>query len=240
MLLPQGATGTPIGGQTIIGQDASGAVYVALSNSPVFVRANAGRVRFLGFDASLIVQVRDNLSVRANAASAHATDLGTKAAPGLENGIPPLNGFVALRWQPRRNVWLEAYSFLADAQRRFSDNDLQQARIGGIRTKDEITNFFNNGAVARGLVINGVLIPTGEALSQVLSRVLGPDPNTRVPLFRKNPGYATLNFRAGYQFNERSRIALILENIMDKNYRTMGSGIDSPGMNLMLRYVLEF
>jgi outer membrane receptor protein involved in Fe transport len=240
VLLPPGALGTSIGGQPIVRQDASGEVYTSLSNSPVFVRANAGHVRFRGLETSLWVRLARNLSLNANASCVRGTDVETKAPPAVENGIPPFEGFVGLRWEPSNRYWLEVYSLFADAQRRFSDNDLQQARIGGIRTRDEITNFFNNGAVARGLVRDGILVPTNENLDQVLSRVLGPDLSARVPLFAKNPGYATLNFRGGYQTSERTRVTLILENILDKNYRTMGSGVDSPGITVALSYSIRF
>jgi hypothetical protein len=35
-------------------------------------------------------------------------------------------------------------------------------------------------------------------------------------------------------------VTLILENIFDKNYRTMGSGIDGPGTNAAVRYSFSF
>ena len=92
-----------------------------------------------------------------------------------------------------------------------------------LRTREEIAGFFNGGAVARGLVRNGILLATGETLAQVQLRVLGPglQPNQ---LFTKNPGFALLNLRGGFRIGERSSFTVILENIFDKNYRTMGSG----------------
>jgi hypothetical protein len=33
---------------------------------------------------------------------------------------------------------------------------------------------------------------------------------------------------------------MFLENIVDKNYRTMGSGIDGPGTNAAVRYSYSF
>ena len=122
-----------------------------------------------------------------------------------------------LRWEPLgRRFWVETYSLFAGAQTRFSDNDLQQARIGGVRTRDEITQFFNNGAVARGLARGGVLLETGETLPQVLRRVLG------------------------YRFGEHTRLTFILENVFDKNYRTMGSGVDAPGTNAFVSLARNF
>ena len=241
VLLPQGATGTLIGEQQIIRQDSTGAVYTALSSSPVFVRANASRVRLRGVEGSIQVKVTRALTFNSNASYVRGTDLETQLPPSLENGIPPTTGFMGLKWEPAgRQFWVEAYSNFADAQRRFSDNDLQQARIGGIRTRPEIVNFFNNGAVARDLVRNGILLATGETVAQVWLRVLGPDPNARTPLFTRNPGFATFNLRGGRQLGENSSITLILENVFDKNYRTMGSGVDAPGINAVVRYSYKF
>jgi hemoglobin/transferrin/lactoferrin receptor protein len=241
VLLPQGATGLLIGEQQIVRQDSSGAVYTALSSSPVFVRANANRVRLRGVEGSFQVKVTRALTFSSNASYVRGTDLETKLPPSLENGIPPLTGFSSLKWEPTdRQFWLEAYSNFAASQRRFSDNDLLQPRIGGIRTRPEIVNFFNNGAVARGLVSNGILLSTGETAAQVWLRVLGPDPNARIPLYTQNPGFATFNLRGGRRLGENSTVTLILENVFDKNYRTMGSGIDAPGINAFVRYSYKF
>lgn len=241
LLLPQGAVGASVGGQQVVRQDATGAIYTALSSAPVFVRANAGHIRMSGFEGATQFRLTRSLQLAARGFYARGEETETGAPPALENGIPPMSGFVSLRWQPvGRRFWIETYSSMAGAQTRLSDNDLQQARIGGIRTRDEITNFFNNGAVARGLVRDGVLLATGERLPQVLRRVLGTDLSARVPLYLKNPGYATLNLRGGFRLGEQSSVTVILENIFDRNYRTMGSGIDAPGVNAMIRYSRSF
>src|SRR4029078_9090350 len=118
-------------------------------------------------------------------------------------------------------------------------NDISQARIGGVRTKEEIAAFFNGGAISRGLVLDGILLATGETLGPVQLRLLvqGLLPNQ---LFTKNPAFALLNLRGGFRIGERSSLTLILENIFDKNYRTMGSGIDGPGTNAAVRYSFNF
>jgi outer membrane receptor protein involved in Fe transport len=241
LLLPQGAAGASVGGQQVVRQDVTGAIYTALSGAPVFVRANAGHIRMSGMEGAAQFRLTRSLELNGRGFYVRGTETETGAPPALENGIPPMSGFVSLRWQPPgRRFWIEGYSALAGAQTRLSDNDLQQARIGGIRTRDEITNFFNNGAVARGLVRDGILLPTGENVSQVLRRVLGADLSARVPLFVKHPGYATLNVRGGFRLGESSSVTAILENIFDRNYRTMGSGIDAPGVNVMIRYSHSF
>ena len=240
-LLPQGAIGSLVGGERVIRQDASGAVYTSLSSAPVFVRANAGHIRMRGAEAAVTARPTRSVTFNAHAFYVRATNTETGAPPSLENGVPPLTGFAGLRWEPvGRRFWVETYTLLAGAQTRLSDNDQQQARIGGVRTREEITQFFNHGAVARGLVGGGVLLATGETLPQVLRRVLGPDLSARVPLFTKNPGFATLNFRGGYRLGEHTRLTFILENVFDKNYRTMGSGADAPGTNAVVSFTRNF
>ncbi len=241
LLLAPGAVGSTVGGQPIVRQDAAGAVYTSLSSAPVFVRANAGRIRMLGAEGSAHFNVTRSLTAGAHAFYVRGTNVETGAPPALENGIPPLTGFASLRWEPTgRRYWVETYTNFAGAQTRLSDNDLQQARIGGVRTREEITGFFNGGAVARGLVRGGVLLQTGETLQQVLRRVLGPDLSARVPLYTKNPGFATFNLRGGLRLGEGSNVTVIVENIFDRNYRTMGSGVDAPGLNAMARFSHRF
>jgi outer membrane receptor protein involved in Fe transport len=241
LLLAPGAAGGAVGGETIVRQDAAGAVYTSLSSAPVFVRANAGRIRMLGAEGSAHFNVTRWLTAAAHAFYVRGTNIETGAPPSLENGIPPLTGFASLRWSPAgRRYWVETYTSFAAAQTRLSDNDLQQARIGGIRTREEITGFFNGGAVARGLVRGGVLVQTGETLPQVLRRVLGADLSARVPLYTQHPGFATFNLRGGWRLGEQSSVVVIVENIFDRNYRTMGSGVDAPGLNAMARFSHHF
>ena len=76
--------------------------------------------------------------------------------------------------------------------------------------------------------------------NKVEERHFGPDLSARVPLFTKNPGFATLNFRGGYRLGEHTRLTFILENVLDKNYRTMGSGTDAPGTNAVVSFSRTF
>jgi outer membrane cobalamin receptor len=54
------------------------------------------------------------------------------------------------------------------------------------------------------------------------------------------PGYGTLNLRAGTALGDcdNHRLSLTLENITDKAYRVLGSGVDGPGFNAILGYEL--
>jgi hemoglobin/transferrin/lactoferrin receptor protein len=52
------------------------------------------------------------------------------------------------------------------------------------------------------------------------------------------PGYGTLNLRLGTTFGRqaRHRISVSLENITDRAYRVLGSGVDGPGFNAIFGY----
>ena len=48
------------------------------------------------------------------------------------------------------------------------------------------------------------------------------------------PGFATANLRAGIKAGPLGVVTLGVENLANKNYRWHGSGIDAPGINLVL------
>lgn len=55
------------------------------------------------------------------------------------------------------------------------------------------------------------------------------------------PGYATLNARTGRFFGDKNQhnVSLSIENITDKYYRVLGSGVDGPGFNAVFGYQYE-
>ena len=240
LLLPPGAVGSQIGGQVILSQDPRGAVYTALASTPVYVRANSGRVRLTGVEGAASWSLPRNLQAAGNVAYVRGEDLTTGLPPNLENGVPPLHGYAGLTWTPNARWWGEVYSQFAARQNRLSANDMAQPRIGGTRTASAVRDYFNNGAVAAGLVANGVLLATGENVNQVIARVIGPNPTSVVPLFTYNPAFATLNVRAGWKLRGATSLTVILENLLDANYRVMGSGVDGPGFNIVVRFSTSF
>ena len=167
LLIAPGAVGSQIGGQPIISQDPSGAVYTALASTPVYVRANSGRVRLTGVEGAASWSLPHNLRAAGNVAYVRGEDLTTGLPPNLENGVPPLHGYAGLTWTPGTRWWGEVYSQFAARQGRLSANDMAQPRIGATRTASAVRDYFNNGAVAAGLVSNGVLLATGENVNQV-------------------------------------------------------------------------
>lgn len=62
---------------------------------------------------------------------------------------------------------------------------------------------------------------------------------TRIPP-RGTPGYVTLNAEAGYQISPNSNVFLSIENILDKNYRQHGSGVQEPGVNVVVGADITF
>jgi hemoglobin/transferrin/lactoferrin receptor protein len=52
-------------------------------------------------------------------------------------------------------------------------------------------------------------------------------------------GWATLNLRAGWQATRQLKLQLDLENLLDKNYREHGSGVDSAGINAIASMRLQ-
>ena len=240
LLLAPGAVGSSIGGEPIVVQAPGGAVFTPLDPRPVLVRANVGQVRVRGFETDVEAQVTGSVFARAYFAYLRGVDTERGGPVGIEGGLPPANGYLSLRWQPgSRPFWIEAYSHLAWQQSRLSSLELSDQRIGAMRSRADIAAFFQNGAVARGLVQDGRLLATGETLASVQDRVLGPGV-VRAPLFLASPGYGTLNVRGGYRLSERSDLIVILENLGDRNYRVHGSGVDASGINIQLGYSLRF
>ena len=248
LILPQGAVGRSIAGQTITSQTAGGAVFVAAATNPVLVRSNYSSANIWGIEYETEAKVRD-LTFRANATYIRAADDATGLPPNIEGGTPPPNAFVSVRYD-RSRFWIEAYSTLAAKQDRLSSLDLGDRRTGAARSREQIENFFRRGACVAGLTRNSTgtcngavntytLIPTGENITQVLTRVLGPGfPTT--PLFTYLPGYATANLRGGININENATVFAAFENIVDQFYRNPSWGIDGPGRSLSMRFRYRF
>lgn len=115
---------------------------------------------------------------------------------------------------------------------------LSDARIGASRTRANIAGFFSGSAVDLGLVRNGTLLATGETLTQVQDRLLGAAASAA--MFTSTPGFTVLGARVGIPFGNNLELTVIAENLLDRNYRLHGSGIDEPGFNLQLRTRVRF
>jgi hemoglobin/transferrin/lactoferrin receptor protein len=239
LILPLGAVGQPLGDQIIERQLATGAVYVPAATNPVLVRSNLGGAHAYGLEHQFEARLPHSVFFAENLTWLYAEDVRTGLAPDIEGGIPPLTANLRLRWAPPgKRFWVEGYSTLAGRQDRLSSLALSDRRTGATRSRSNIASFFNNGARARGLVANGVLLPTGETLAQVQSRVLGDAAS--LPMFTAIPGYAVFGIRAGYQVTERSELYLDFSNLLDKSHRGVSWGIDGAGRAITLRYCFRF
>ncbi|MEK6282101.1 MAG: TonB-dependent receptor [Acidobacteriota bacterium] len=261
LVLPPGAVGQFLGSERIVSQNANGLVFVAAATSPVLVRVNYDDARFNGVEFHSQAQLSKEFSANANFTYIRAHSLLNGLPPNVEGGIPPATGFISLRYQrgSSRRFFVEAYSTLAARQRRLSSLDLADRRTGAARSRANIQNFFRRGACVRGVTTpgstgcgsaGGLLIPTGETLTQVQNRLLpiGATINgvtvvnndTPVPLFDALPGYGLIGVRGGMRFGEHSDIFVDFENITDKSYRGISWGVDGGGRGVTLRYRYKF
>lgn len=249
LILPQGAVGQTIAGQTITSQTPGGAVFVPAATNPVLVRANFSEANIWGVEYETEAKIRHDLTFQANFTYIRAADSETGLPPNIEGGTPPPNAFLSLRYD-RSRFWVEAYTTLAAKQDRLSSLDLGDRRTGAARSRAQIENFFRRGACVAGLTLNAAgtcnanvntytLIPTGENITQVLTRVLGPGfPTT--PLFTHLPGYGIANLRGGVNITEKASVYWAFENIFDQFYRNPSWGIDGPGRSVSMRLRYRF
>ncbi|MGH9946704.1 MAG: TonB-dependent receptor [Pyrinomonadaceae bacterium] len=249
LILPPGAVSQSLGGQTITDQLPTGAVFVALSTAPVLVRSNLTTANIWGIEFESEAQLRRDLVFKSNFTFIHAADSETGLPPNIEGGTPPPTGFLSLRYNHSR-FWVEGYSTLAGRQDRFSSGDIADRRTGAPRSRSQIENFFRRGACVRGLTSNAAgtcnanvntytLLATGENITQVLTRVLGPGFVTQ-PLFTALPGYALANVRGGITINEKMGFFWAVENIFDQFYRNPSWGIDGPGRSFSAQFRYKF
>ncbi len=251
LILPPGAVGTTLAGETITRQLPSGVVFVPVTTTPVLVRANFDTARIQGLEGRVNWRGGSSWTVNAVGTYIHAEDRSTGLPPNIEGGTPAPEAWLSVRYAPRggRRFWVEPYMHAADRQSRLSSLDLDDRRTGASRSRTSIAAFFTNGARARGLVGNGpdgvagnlddVLLATGETLPQIQDRVLGPGVASS-SLYTAVPGYVTLGLRGAVQFGTRHEVLVDFENLGDRNYRSVSWGLDAPGRGAFVRYRLKF
>lgn len=226
--------GSTVSGFQIVRQDAAGLAYIAQDVRPVGTRVNVDRTRILGFDGEGEVQLTSTWTASGYFSMSNGRLLATGE---YVRRMPPPMGGAKVRWTAGR-LWTEGVLTFAAEQTRLNSGDLSDARIGGLRTRTSIANFFNGTATDLGLVTNGVLTETGETLAQVQNRVLGSA--TSSPLFTTQAGFAVFGIRAGLRVTPQLDLTVIGENLGDVNYRLYGSGVDAPGVNVQVRTRYRF
>ena len=228
--------GQDISGYNVVRQDAAGRAYVAADARPLVTRVNVSRARIRGFESDVQLRLFRDWTARAWASSARGTELETNTP---RRRMPPTLGGATVTWRPaQRCWWVEGVVLAAAAQDRLSDGDLGDARIGAARTPASIAAFFNGTAADRGLVRNGVLVPTGETLAQVQDRMMGGA--ALLAMFTETPGFVTVGLRGGTTLGRHLDLSVIGENLTDRNSRLHGSGVDEPGAGLQIRLRARF
>ncbi len=239
-----------------IDQRAQNVVTVSTSLDARAIKAfvNDGAAKYYGVDAL----VRYSFTPRWLLEGNYSYLVGRELNPNrFIRRLPPQHGHLSLRYQPpfwqNRIAFIEVSSNLVGAQKRLSGGDITDERIGAAVRRSDIASFFR-GSLIRSYLIAGidnifgtpddVLQATGETLLQIQNRVLPlgatingvrvTDDNSRAPLYLKTTGYATLNLRGSLRLSENVNLNFALMNLLDKNYRTHGSGVDAPGRNIWL------
>jgi outer membrane receptor protein involved in Fe transport len=250
LILPQGAVGQTIGGQPITSQTANGAVFVALSTTPVLVRANYDDARIWGLEWLGEVRIREDLTLGTTYTYMRAKDLATGLPPNIEGGTPAPGGTVWVRYtRSGQHWWVEPYMNFAQTQTHLSSLDLSDRRTGATRTRSQIQNFFRRGATVRGWISAGadgvfgnsddILIATGETLAQVQDRVLGVGVSS-APMFTAVPSYVVFGVRTGFTLGSHHTFFLDAENLGNESWRGISWGMDGPGRGLSVRYVARW
>jgi outer membrane receptor protein involved in Fe transport len=224
-------------------QAQQGVVTVATGIDPRAVKAfvNDGQSRYYGVDSMGRLLLTRRLALEGN----FSYIIGRDLYPNRNiRRLPPAMGASRLRYTPSgRRPWAEISIAAAGEQSRLSGGDRDDERIGASFRRADIASFFRGSRVAALTdPATGVFGPTGETLMQIQNRVLPlgatvggvrvVDDNTRVPLYLSTAGWTVVSVRSGFPLGERWQLNGALENLLDKNYRYHGSGVDAAGVNL--------
>ncbi len=257
LLFPAGGVPSQIAGIAVTpiaqtaAQRAQNVVSVATPLDPRAIKAfvNEGKAKYYGFETIFRYSISPQWSAEGN----YSYLVGRELDPNrFIRRLPPQQGFLAIRFQPGgRSDWIELSGNFSGAQRRLSGGDITDERIGAARRRSDITDFFQ-GSLVRPFISPGpdgasgtpddIFSPTNETVAQIRDRVLPigatvngvliTDDNSRAPLYTKTAGFASLNLRGGIAIAENVSLDLALMNLLDRNYRIHGSGIDAPGVSL--------
>jgi outer membrane receptor protein involved in Fe transport len=144
--------------------------------------------------------------------------------------LPPQQGGASIRYA-RTRFWWQSSILFAGAQSRLSGGDIDDERIGASRSRNDIAAVFAATRLSP-FIAQGVFTPTSETLRQIQDRVLpGFADGTRAPLYSNTAGWLTWNVQGGAPLGERMSLHGGLFNVLDRNYRIHGSGVDAPGFN---------
>lgn len=240
LLFPVNAVPLMLGGQpvSVLAQTpAQRAQGVTGVSTPVDARAvkafeNDGRSRYQGLEARMEGPLARRWTLRSYYSFLAGRDLDPNRPV---RRLPPQAGGLALRYVPTgRRPWLEVSATAAGPQELWNAGDYDDERIGASRRRRDIADFFGS-ELAKPWIAGGRFTPTGETLLQIQNRVLpGVSDTTRVALYGRTPGFVDFSIQTGLPLSERMRISAGIGNLLDKNYRVHGSGVDSMGRSVFV------
>ena len=232
-------------------QRAQGVVSVATGFDPRAVKAfvNEGSARYYGIDTLVSYPFSARWFAEANYSYLVGHDLNPTRSV---RRLPPQQGALTIRYQPGGRVsWIGASAHFSGAQKNLSGGDVTDERIGAARRRTDISDFFQGGLISsfvqpgpdgRRGTPDDLFAPTNETAAQIRDRVLPigatvngvtiVDDGTRVPLYTETPAFASVNLEAGVPIRPNLHLNLALVNVLDRNYRVHGSGVDAPGINV--------
>ncbi len=241
-------------------QRVQGVASVATAFDPRAVKAfvNDGSARYYGIDALMTWR----LSPRWFTETSYSYLVGHDLHPTRPvRRLPPQQGGMSIRFQPggRRLSWIGASALLSGAQKELSGGDVTDERIGAARRRTDISDFFRGGLIRPFLsagndgsfgTADDVFALTNETVAQIRDRVLPigatingvtiVDDGTRVPLYLDTSAFASLSLEAGVSITSNLNLNLAITNVLDRNYRIHGSGVDAPGINVYARLTASY
>ncbi len=232
-------------------QEAAGVVTVAPLSDYRAVKAfvNEGSSRYYGIEATGNIGIGMKWSV----GGSYDYLIGRELNPNRPvRRLPPQQLLVNIRFAGGgRMPWMELQAVATGRQERLSGGDIDDDRIGASRRRSDIRSFLHSAIVTPYMDpgLDGetgndddIFMPTGESVVEVLDRVLpiGSTINgiavtgdsSRVPLYLTTPGWFTLNLMSGMRLGDQWRANFGLFNMLDRNYRIHGSGVDALGIGL--------
>jgi len=231
-------------------QAAAGVVAVAPLSDSRAVKAfiNEGSSRYYGIEATGSIGIGTQWSIGAD----YDYIIGRELNPNrFVRRLPPQQLMVSFRFAGADRIpWMELQAVATGKQDRLSGGDIDDDRIGASRRRSDIRSFLHSAIVTPYMAPgpdgetgndDDIFMPSGESVIQVLDRVLpiGSTINgvtitgdsSRVPLYLKTAGWFTLNLMGGMRLSEQWRANFGLMNMLDRNYRIHGSGVDTPGIS---------
>jgi outer membrane receptor protein involved in Fe transport len=212
---------------------------------------NDGHSRYYGVESAVRWEASNRLSFEGSYSYLLGRDLNPNRPV---RRLPPQQGGAGIRYTiPRHKLWLELSGRFAGAQPRLAGGDLDDDRMGASRSRNDIATFFNGGMAAayitpgpdgRTGTADDVFGPTGETLSAIQNRLLplGSTVNgvavtgssIKVPMYVQTDGWWSVGLRGGVALREGLELRFGISNLLDRNYRIHGSGIDAAGVDVLL------